>query len=90
MVSATLRQRSITVKAANPSADKSAAMLPAKAPVSSPSRTMTKMPATPTSMAAHVSGRTRSPSNSRPRRAARKGLAVNRNTALAMVVDWMA
>ena len=63
------------VKAPKPTADRSAAMLPASAPVSSPSRTIRYMPKTARAMAAQVQGRTRSPRRIQPSTAATKGEA---------------
>ena len=88
--SSSRRQRRDTVKTAKPSDDSSAATLPASAPPSSPSRTMTRMPTSAMAMAPQVSGRTLSPRTAQPRSAVRKGEAANRNTALAMVVAWIA
>lgn len=82
--------RSATVKVANPSAEARAARLPDSAPAASPSRTMTNMPMPASAMAAQVAGRTGSRKVTQPSRAARKGEAENRKTALATVVDWMA
>ncbi len=90
MACATRPARSATVKPAKPKALPSAARLPASAPPDSPSRTMTNMPIPPSAMAAQVAGRTASARIRRPRRAARKGEAEKRKTALATVVDWMA